>query len=75
MIGSHIHHKVNGHGIPVGNILGSRRNHQPKCVCVCVQPCDPRENFFPRFYVHMLQAGGSDRVCEITANEDAHILW
>ena len=34
-------------------------------VCVCIIWTD----------VKLLLCGGSDRVCGITANEDAHILW
>ena len=42
-------------------------------VCVCVQPCDPRENFFPRFYVHMFTSRGLAAYSVMPANEASGI--
>ena len=50
--------------------------YSPNGEHVCVyNPVIQGRTFFHVSMFTCLQAGGSDRDCEITANEDAHILW
>ena len=51
-------------------LVHSDRSISRVCVCVCVLPSVSKS--LAQF---TMQAGGSDRVCGITANEDVHILW
>ena len=52
--------------------FGKHATPQMGSMCVCVQPCDPRENFFPRFYVHMFTSRGHKPRMMTCANEASH---
>ena len=44
-------------------------------VCVCVQPCDPRENFFSTFLCSHVYKQGAWRSFPSHANEAMGIDW